>query len=472
MPPPHPGNGAERRPPTWRSAGSLTISAGAIRRCAIGWSRLGRHPVRALTGSTSARQQFLQSVKCYRPVAVLYRVKESETCQRETVHEEHRVLACRAVAPQDVGLAVAVEVADSHNAPVEVGHRVDGSVAQNRSAVHEPDYVLAGRAVAPQDVGLAVPIEVADPRDAPVEICYPGECNVVRNGSAVHEPDYVFAGRAVAPQDVGLAVPIEVADPRDAPVEIRYPGECNVVRNRGAVHEPDYVFAGRAVAPQDVGRAVSIEVADSRDAPVEIRYPGECSVVRNRGAVHEPDYVLAGRAVAPQDVGLAVTIEIAANDTARSHPECIQVEILLIRKDLQYMLTGRERNAGFGDPSESAPAASHGRDHASGYIDPVDFDVKGAGGREVIALVDRNIVLTARRDVDRVRQPLSGLEIVHDKPGLRVLDDVHVFAGPILTSGVARGVVVVSDAFAAEVEVLGLEASGNSYGSSGIGGGN
>src|SRR6266851_3037054 len=160
MPPPHPGNGAERRPPTWRSAGSLTISAGAIRRCAIGWSRLGRHPVRALTGSTSARQPFLQSVKCYRPAAVLYRVEESEACQRETVHEEHRVLACRAVAPQDVGLAVSIKVTDSGNAPAEI-HLGERGAARNRGGVHEPDRVLAGRAVVPQDVGLAVSVEIA-----------------------------------------------------------------------------------------------------------------------------------------------------------------------------------------------------------------------------------------------------------------------------------------------------------------------
>src|SRR6266851_3806643 len=220
MPPPHPGNGAERRPPTWRSAGSLTISAGAIRRCAIGWSRVGRHPVRALIGSTSARQQFLQSVKCYRPVAALYRVKESETRQRETVHEEHRVLAGRAVAPQDVGLAVTVEVADSRDTPVEIRNRSEHRAARNGGAVHEPDYVLTGRAVAPQDVGLAVSIKVTDSGNAPAEI-HLGERGAARNRGGVHEPDRVLAGRAVVPQDVGLAVTVEVADPRDAPVEIR-----------------------------------------------------------------------------------------------------------------------------------------------------------------------------------------------------------------------------------------------------------
>src|SRR5882672_6251384 len=254
------------------------------------------------------------------PVEIRFRSEHRAARNRGAIHEPDYVLAGGAVAPQDVGLAVPVEVADPRDAPVEIRYRGEvGGAARNRGAVHEPDRVRAGCVVVPQDVGLAVPIEVADSRDAPVEIrCRSEVGSATRNRGAVHEPDRVRAGYVVVPQDVGLAISVKVADPYDAPVEIRYRTEDGLAQNRGAVHEPDRDLAGGAVAPQDVGLAVSIEVADSRDAPVEIRYRSEVgSATRNRGAVHEPDRVRAGRVVMPQDVGLAVPVEIATHDRAR-----------------------------------------------------------------------------------------------------------------------------------------------------------
>src|SRR5258708_8294581 len=131
--------------------------------------------------------------------------------------------------PEDVGLAVLVEVAAPCNAPVEVGPCAEDRLAQNRGAVHDPDRDPAGHAVAPQDVGLAVPVEVAEPRNAPVEIRYRGEVGgAARNRGAVHEPDRVRAGRAVMPQDVGLAIPVEVAAPRTALVEVHHCTEVSI----------------------------------------------------------------------------------------------------------------------------------------------------------------------------------------------------------------------------------------------------
>src|SRR5882672_2957972 len=254
------------------------------------------------------------------PVEIRFRSEHRAARNRGAIHEPDYVLAGGAVAPQDVGLAVPVEVAVPRDAPVEIRYRSEvGSAARNRGAVHEPDRVRAGCVVVPQDVGLAIPVKVADPYDAPVEVPYRTDNMPAQNRSAVHEPDRDLAGGAVAPQDVGLAVPIEVADSRDAPVEIRCRSEVgSATRNRGAVHEPDRVRAGYVVVPQDVGLAISVEVADSRDAPVEIRYRSEVgSATRNRGAVHEPDRVRAGRVVMPQDVGLAVPVEIATHDRAR-----------------------------------------------------------------------------------------------------------------------------------------------------------
>src|SRR5579864_5478072 len=158
-----------------------------------------------------------------------------------------------------------------HYRPTATRYGVGGSAARYRSAVHEPDRVRAGPAIAPQNVGFAVSIEVADPCNAPGEVRYRSEYSAARNlGGAVHKPDRVIAGRVVVPQDVGLAVCVEVADPRDTPVKIRHRGGSGTARDRSPVHEPDRVIAGRAVVPQDVRLAVSVEVADPRDVPVEV----------------------------------------------------------------------------------------------------------------------------------------------------------------------------------------------------------
>src|SRR5712691_7176715 len=94
-------------------------------------------------------------------------------------HSERRKRPCGRGAPfpRPHGLtlpATAAGGASANHRPAAL-HRVDGSAARNRSAAHEPEQVLAGHAVAPQDIGLAVSIEVPDSCNAPAEICYRGE---------------------------------------------------------------------------------------------------------------------------------------------------------------------------------------------------------------------------------------------------------------------------------------------------------
>jgi len=72
--------------------------------------------------------------------------------------------------------------------------------------VHEPDVDLPGGAVLPQDIGLAIVIEIANAGNIPVQ----GDVRAPAAGKrgAVHQPDEDFAGGAVAPQDVTLASPV------------------------------------------------------------------------------------------------------------------------------------------------------------------------------------------------------------------------------------------------------------------------
>src|SRR6266480_3230958 len=151
-------------------------------------------------------------------------------------------------------------------------------------------------------------------------------------------------------------------------------------------------------------------------------------------------------------------------------PNRVQVEVLLVRNDLQDMLAGGERHACLADPLEGAPAAGVGHGNAAGDVDAIDFDVEGTVG-EPAAGADFDVVLGAGGHIDGVGEPLSGLEVVHDIAAARRVggqDDVHVLTEPVLAPGIARNVVVVGDAFAAEIEVLRLKGSGNCDRHSGI----
>src|SRR5207245_2996654 len=87
------------------------------------------------------------------------------------VHGVDIVLTARAVPPHDVGLAIAVEVADALHLPVHVGHRADEPFRRlDARSVHGIDVVLPRARVAPQDVALPVAVEVRDADHFPVEI--------------------------------------------------------------------------------------------------------------------------------------------------------------------------------------------------------------------------------------------------------------------------------------------------------------
>ena len=90
------------------------------------------------------------------------------------------------------------------------------------SAVHQPDH---GRAiiVLPENVGVAIAVEVADAHGVPARSRVrqsPGS----NDAGAVHQPDHRCAV-TVLPENVGLAVAVEVAGPRDAASLVRDSGE-------------------------------------------------------------------------------------------------------------------------------------------------------------------------------------------------------------------------------------------------------
>src|SRR5438309_1560606 len=113
------------------------------------------------------------------------------------------------------------------------------------------------------------------------------------------------------------------------------------------------------------------------------------------------------------------------------------------------MRAGAERYSFLAGPLEGAPAAGVGQDNASGQVHTVDLDVI-SGVREipVSRRPQLDVVIAARRHVDGIGEPLSGLEVVDDvasAKGVGRQDDVDVFAQPVLAAGVTLDVVVIGD---------------------------
>src|SRR5258708_2252310 len=169
------------------------------------------------------------------------------------IHEPNRNVAAGGVAPQNVALAVTVEVARPSDLEVggDISHARRVGV-QDRGAVHFPNYNVAA-GIAPRDVALAVSVELESPDD--------GQSGGLgfEEGAAVISKCRMMAGGA-APKDVAFAVTIEAAGPIIEPGggHISTPRRVGI-QDGGAVHFPDYDVAA-GIAPGDVALAVGVEV--------------------------------------------------------------------------------------------------------------------------------------------------------------------------------------------------------------------
>ena len=97
----------------------------------------------------------------------------------------------RLVMPQEVGLAICVEIGHALDLPVaRNAARREIPAADPRGAVHEPDLQRATRLVMPQEIGLAIGVEMGHARDLPVARDGTGS-QIATAGprGCVHEPD-------------------------------------------------------------------------------------------------------------------------------------------------------------------------------------------------------------------------------------------------------------------------------------------
>src|SRR5688572_7581111 len=97
------------------------------------------------------------------------------------------VLSAGEITPEDIGSAVAVEVAYAHYPPVQIGDRTHISFPGDRRAVHQVHVVLAAGRIAPQDVGPAVAVEVAYADDPPVLVRNRTQITLADHRRAVHK---------------------------------------------------------------------------------------------------------------------------------------------------------------------------------------------------------------------------------------------------------------------------------------------
>src|SRR5208282_415348 len=246
---------------------------------------------------------------------------------RGAVHLPDRRVAGR-VVPENAALAGAVEVAGSADRPGAGRHGADvrGGGVQDRGAVHQPDRHVAGR-VAPENVAIAVAVEVAGADDRPGAGRHGADVRGggIQDRGAVHQPDRHVAGRVV-PEQVGPTVAVEVAGADDRPGG-RHGGDVRRggVQDRGAVHLPDRHVAGRVV-PENVGFAVAVEVALADDRPGTGRYGGDIrgGGVQDRGSVHLPDRHIAAR-IAPGNVAIAVAVEVVGVDGHRQAADLVAI---------------------------------------------------------------------------------------------------------------------------------------------------
>ena len=127
--------------------------------------------------------------------------------------------------------------------------------AGNAASVHEPNLSFVGGGVVPEDIGLAVPIEVARPDDAEGRSDEGGFAVLSQHrrpaGHAViavrtvHEPDLSFVGRAVVPQEIRDRIFIEIIGSDDPPGRSDEGGLAVLSQHRrpaghaSAVHDPD-----------------------------------------------------------------------------------------------------------------------------------------------------------------------------------------------------------------------------------------
>ncbi|MCX5909195.1 MAG: hypothetical protein NTY64_18995, partial [Deltaproteobacteria bacterium] len=91
--------------------------------------------------------------------------------------------------------------------PIRVANSTDVLITHKIRSIHMPYKDISSELVSPEDVRVAVAVEVADAFDFPIEVIANGPDILVRDeGGSVHEPYKDISSELVSPEDVRVAV--------------------------------------------------------------------------------------------------------------------------------------------------------------------------------------------------------------------------------------------------------------------------
>ena len=172
----------------------------------------------------------------------------------------HSASRAGCASQQEVRVAVVVVIADIRDVPT-LGSPTRRGVAEEACAVHLPHHNLAVRVVVPDNIGLAVAVEIPGTRkmEAVAHVC---EGRAIGDLAAVHLPHRDLG--AFLQQQIGLAVAIEVGCVLDGPAGCD--GADILRRVSGAIHVPQLDLTV-VVEPQHLGLAVTGEVVNAANVP-------------------------------------------------------------------------------------------------------------------------------------------------------------------------------------------------------------
>jgi len=89
---------------------------------------------------------------------------EAHDGNRQPVHQPHRYRPTRAIAPNDIGLAIPVHIPRLCHLP-DGWHPARKTGGGNDSPIHQPDRGTAISRVAPDQVGFPIAVYIAHPRN-------------------------------------------------------------------------------------------------------------------------------------------------------------------------------------------------------------------------------------------------------------------------------------------------------------------
>src|SRR5437667_459482 len=111
-----------------------------------------------------------------------------------------RRLKVLAIAPQNVRLAVAVVISERRKLPSQVGHGAQIALGRlDGGAIHRIKIVASGDEVSPDNIGLAIAIEIADARDLPALIRDGAYETFAGYSDSVHQVNVVLPRSRVPP---------------------------------------------------------------------------------------------------------------------------------------------------------------------------------------------------------------------------------------------------------------------------------